>query len=102
MDTSQEIKFIVDTFQTVKRIEQAKYRKGLSIRQTIINRLDKGETIDHYRMEFLKDSIFKVFKFIEDIGLEFNKEHPEDKFVAADIADILCNCVAILENKVQN
>lgn len=102
MDTTTENKFIVETFKTVKHIEQMKYRKGLSIRQTILNKLSNGEEVDNYRMKFLTDSIFKVFKFLEEIGLEFNKNNPQDCFTTQDLSDILCNCIAIVENKRSN
>jgi len=100
MEANEQIDFILNTFKTVKHIEQQRYRKGLSIRNAIMNRITKGEdVVDNYRIDFLTSSVSRLFKFIEELGMEFNKAHPEDRFVVADIGDILVNALAILENK---
>lgn len=94
--------FIIKTFKSVKHIEQQRYRRGLSLRQVIMNQNANGQEMDGYRIEFLKDSIFKLFKFLEELGTEFNKAHPDDYFTSSDLGDILVNSISILENKVSN
>ena len=100
MDSTEQNDFIVTIFKTVKKVEQNRYRKGQSIRQIIMAKQKNGEEVENYRIEFLKDSVFKLFKFMEEIGTDFNKNHPDDRFTAADIGDVLVNAINILENKV--
>ena len=101
MTPTEQNEFIVTSFKAVKKVEQSRYRKGLSIRNAIMSRITKGEEIvDNYRIDFLTNSVSRLFKFLEGLGREFNEAHPEDKFVAADLGDILVNAINILENKV--
>jgi hypothetical protein len=100
MTLPEQTDFILKTFKTIKHLEQQRYRKGQSIREFITQKQRNGEEVDHYRIDFLHESITKLFKFMEQIGVDFNREHPEDRFTVADMADILYNAMNIIDRKV--
>lgn len=101
MDNKEESAFIKDIFTRTKLNEQAKYRKGQGIRQMIFDKLAQGENVENYRIDFLRNSVNKLFHFMEELGMDFNKKHPDDCWTAADLGDVLVtaiNCLNKLED----
>lgn len=98
MDPIDQDKFIQHIFVRTKMNEQAKYRKGQGIREIIFQKLALGEEVEGYRIDFLRNSVNRLFHFMEEIGTEFNKKYPEDRFTTNDFGDILATALNCLNN----
>ena len=94
----REIEFVTSTFSKIKRIEQIKLKKALALRATMIQKLELNEEFDSYRLDFIRNSVDKLFTFMEELGKEFNSAHPDDKFTNHDIGDILATAIEALNN----
>ncbi|HVT62198.1 MAG TPA: hypothetical protein VHD33_01760 [Legionellaceae bacterium] len=100
-DVGQELEFITQTFKHIKSIEQSKYKKAQALRKLMFEKIEMGEQIDNYRIQFLRESVDKLFTFMDKIGQEFNTAHPDDKFTTNDIGDILATAIETLNGSLQ-
>ena len=98
MDVEAEIEFVKSTFSRVLAHEKHRMAIGMAIRNHMHEQLKLGVEIDHYRMEWLHSSISRVIDLLEQIGSEFNKEHPEDKCSSADLLDIASSVTNTIQN----
>lgn len=102
MSSETEIEFIKGVFSRVVAHENHRNAIGGAIRNHLHEQLAMGVKIDHYRSEWLHDSINQVIDVLEQIGHEFNKAHPEDKCSTADLADIAGSVVTTLRNYISH
>jgi hypothetical protein len=98
METSVEAAFIKDVFKRVKLVEKNRYQKGQLIRKEVFNRIQQGEDVNNYRIEFIRDAVYKLFNLMEDLSFEFNKAHPEDRFTMNDVGDVLATALKLIKN----
>lgn len=76
----------------------AKLKHGSELRDEIHEALASGVEPNHYRVEWIKDSVVQIFGQLEEIAREFNRNHPEDRCSTEDYNDILASALATLRS----
>jgi hypothetical protein len=74
-------------------------KHGLKLRQEIADALDRGETPTGYRVDLLRLGAVALVNKLEEIGKQFNKDHPNDQFSLGDVLDILATATALVQKK---
>ncbi len=69
------------------------------MREQLFRALEEGLEPDHYRIEWIRQSVNQVFDVLQTIALQFNDQHPDDKCSAQDLMDILNSAVATITAK---
>lgn len=96
MGEDEKIEFIQRTFHRLLAHEKQRLAIGMAVRNHMHEQLSHGIQIDHYRSDWIRDSIVRVIDLLDAIRKDFNRAHPEDKCSSADILDIADSVTATL------
>lgn len=63
---------------------------GFKIREEMAKKLRAGLSVSsHYRAQWIRTGVTKVFEAIEAHSHEFNSQHDDDRISALDVLDVL-------------
>jgi len=91
--TEQDLKRLVALLRTVRTSKEIKLRYGAMQRQEIKEKLNKGEKVTGYRVQWLRESRDRIIKMLGEMAQEFNDKYPHDCISVADLGDV---CISVL------
>ena len=78
---------------------QNRLQRGIKLRELMRKDLENGKTPSGYRYEYLKDSAYKVINLLGKLAEDFDNEHPDDRYSAGDIADVVATVEMLIKTK---
>jgi hypothetical protein len=93
---SDQISFTSRVLGSVVLDNNTRLQNGLRMREQIHDQLEAGTEPDHYRVDWIRQTVLKLFDVLEEQAREFNEEHPNDLISSKDLGDALVSAVRTL------
>jgi hypothetical protein len=100
-EKDEQIELTSETFVNVLRHQKQLLLNAVALRKKIQAALDRGETPDHYRVDFIRTSALRVNNCLADCAKDFNEAHQDDRCTAADLIDILNTVINMFYSKIK-
>ncbi len=91
--TPDEISTIL---RIIKNENTSSLENGLKTREEIRQKILAGETPDHYRVDWLRETALAAIGFIADTAHAFEAKYPNDKISQNDLLDVLINAANMI------
>ncbi len=98
MTTEEQISFTVSAFLSVLDDSARRIKRSTRLRDQIHEALMRGDEPDHYRVEWMRESVVEIFSLLETIATKFNEAHPDDVCTSQDFEDLLASTLATLNS----
>lgn len=98
MDAAK-LDYIARTFDAFVSQNNARLRRGLNRRNKIKEQLQKGENVDNYRVQFIKESAVQLVQDLKTIAQNFNARYDDDMASSLDLIDIIQTAQEILKGE---
>jgi hypothetical protein len=85
----QEIESSVETLTAILRHEHRRAATGATMRTHLHKQIELGNDPEHYRMDWLRESVLEIMEHLQIIADNFNRTHDNDKASIGDMLDIL-------------
>lgn len=92
----------VSVLNKVKIYHANALSKGMRRRQQMHEAIEAGIDIENDRTLWLKDSVVRIFKLLEECARDFNNENLEERCSNYDLADVLSSALATLHKSTNN
>ena len=69
--------------------EEARLLHGARLREEVHAAVERGEKPQGYRADWLRQEALHLVRVMEQVAMEFNVAHPDDKCSTADLQDVL-------------
>jgi hypothetical protein len=95
-----DVDFTLNTLSSALHQYKERVNRGRQIRLSIHESIEQtGKTPEHYRVDWLKNSVVRIFHELEAIALDFNTEHTDDCCSSNDLADVLSSALATMREE---
>lgn len=87
---------VAEMFYKIRTDKQGKLQFGASKRLELKEQLDKGVEVNHYRIQWLRETRDDLVRFLSNKAAEFNKKFPHDGCSVLDLIDVTTSTIALL------
>src|SRR5580692_5297223 len=87
----------IEVLNKLASYQKQALRNGYRDREAMHAALEAGLEPDCYRVRWLKDSVIKICKLLEQLAVEFNEENANDRCSSLDLADALSTTLSHIQ-----